>query len=177
MSSKYAPRHHRNTFKWSGAKDITTSSEKSKFDNPRYDNTTKYRQNWIDLRKQLREHDLRKRRLHLDAILVRIDEISDREDPPFLNLIFRLRVRALIIAYFPEGSSYEKKFVVSKDHPGWKDFMTQREREILKMYMFAIENLKNGVSDDSCADFTAADKEFGWYRHQRWTNSLGKVKR
>jgi len=160
------------TFKWKDSRDITASSEKSKFDNPRYGKTTTYRQNWINLDKQLRHHDHRRRCMHIDAILERVDEVSEQKDPAFLNLMFRLRVRCLILAYFPEGSNYAREFTVPDDHPGWKDFMTKRERGILKMLTNARDAISSGVTKEACDIFTEADKEFGWYRYQRWVSSL-----
>jgi hypothetical protein len=180
-SCKWIPPHRRNLSKGSKTskrrcdKDITPSEKKSQFDNHRYPNSKEYRQNWIDMESQLSHRNYKKRVKHIESILDRVKEVNDsqRKYPSFLELMYALRFEALVTAYFEEAERelYLSRYSVATN-ASQDDNMTEWEKHILNLFSCAVEELKKDVNTSSCKLFTEADKEFGWYRHQRWVNSF-----
>lgn len=135
------------------------------------DGTTDYKQNWMNLRKQL-EHDTRKRVLHLEAMDRRVKQVSDRDDTNVAKLMYRLRRYALEVAYFPQKIGGAILPISISEHSGWGESMTDVERKIITMFSNVIFRLKKfGTTDDVCAEFTEADKDFGMYRYENWLSN------
>jgi hypothetical protein len=171
MSCKWIPPHRRNFLQKRRLK-ITSSEQKSKFDNHRYPNSKEYRQNWIDLEYQILHSDHSKRVKHIESILERVSEVEKRKDPLFLELMYSLRFEALVTAYFEEA---EREIYLSRYSLVSVDTCpetTEWETAIIILLRLAVGELKKNVTTFSCNLFTEADKEFGWYRHQRWINSF-----
>lgn len=107
--------------------------------------------------------------MHLEAIQKRLREVVDRNDSDVSKLMYRLRNYALEVAYFPQKMDRSTFPISLSEHPGWRETMTDVERDILDTFSRVIFRMKKfGVTDDVCTDFTRADKLFGVYRYHKW---------
>lgn len=143
-----------------------SDAKKSTFSNPRYPLDGKRYKNWMDLTQNCKEYPDVTKRIHLEAMIKRRNETSSETQPEFLKLMYLIRFLSIARAYFPKGSKYESACGEIKDHPGWNDLMTRRERTILTALFSAYKLIERDPSNT--VPFDRADKTFGIYRHDRW---------
>ena len=114
---------------------------------------------------------IEKKVAHIRGILNRGYQKENDNTPDFMRLIFELRLRCLVIAYFPKGNRFQT--ILDEDleaHRGWDDFMTEEESRLLNGMKRALMKLKMNSTDFDT--FEAVDKKFGKYRHERWIKEL-----
>lgn len=143
-----------------------SNTKKTSFSNPRYPLDGMRYKNWLNLTENCREYPDVTKRIHLDAMIKRKNESSSETQPEFLKLMYLIRFLTIAKAYFPKGSQYESACGEIKDHPGWNDLMTRRERIILASLFSAYKCVEKNPSNTT--PFDRVDKKFGIYRHDRW---------
>jgi hypothetical protein len=137
---------------------------------PDYRNSTRQPKNWVNLTRNCRIYSERDKILHIDTILSKTEEKRSENTPGFLSLMYLLRRRAIILAYFTPESRYYLMFSDYSTHPGWKDLSASPEElRILYMLKKAVTDLEKDRKNTTA--FDQADREFGSYRHRRWMSS------
>ncbi len=117
------------------------------------------------------KRSIQKKVAQVQGILNRRYQKESDNTPDFMRLIFELRLRCLVVAYFPNGDRFQNIWDEGLDaHPGWDDFMTEEESRLLDGMKRALMKLKTAPTD--FVTFESVDKKFGKYRHQRWIKEL-----
>jgi hypothetical protein len=148
-----------------------SEATKSNYSNPRYPlDGTRYK-NWMNLTENCKKYNDCVKRIHLESMIRRKNEARSESQPDFLKLMYLIRYKSIVKAYFPKGSVYDTALKEEiKDHPGWKDLMTRRERSILTAMFTAYTCIEKDPSNT--APFDKIDKTFGIYRHDRWALAM-----
>lgn len=138
---------------------------------------TKYSsRNWIDLEVATSCSTLADKHYHVSCMLFRKKVKSSTatpevETPVFLELIYLLRLKCILLAYFGKNHEYTSVLSEIEGHDGWNDFMNSHEKKILFTFDRVAKLLESGVTSRAYSAFTTNDKIFGEYRHQRWLHS------
>lgn len=139
--------------------------------NPRYPQDKKYYQNYIDLEVHASSSEEMKVR-HIESMLKRRREVSSSNTPSHIELMYLLRLKAIICAYFPDEDRYGEFRGDFSEHHGWSVFdeCSRLEKDILDGF----RDISDRISFDRTAvsEFLKVDMNFGVYRHQRWKRSI-----
>jgi hypothetical protein len=134
---------------------------------------TKYYQNWLDIEGVMKSPDFKKFSIIKNLLQKRE---NPRKVPSFVELIYKLRVNAIIMALFPDGKPFDDVLKIDlTDHPGWFDETTgEKELEILKRFGQAFHLFQQRQYGLGLKDFIEADKLFGKLRYDLWVVQVKK---
>ena len=132
-----------------------------------------YYRNWLDMEFVLKRRDDKYRRSIVEGIIQRNSEKEKKSE--IFSLIYALRLKAIVLFFFPNEEKYAPHIKSLISHPGWTDpSRTKEEDAVLCGFVAAIDDISKGKQESAALWFTSADKNFGILRYTMWAASNKK---
>ena len=129
-----------------------------------------FKPNWIILDKFVRAN-LQCRKNHV-RVITNIKR-KRKECTPLMDLMYDLRLKAIVVAYFPYKDHYKKIWHSDlSNHTAYQTqvLWTNSERSIVEGFEQAIKDLRKDPKNTK--NFNDADMLFGMYRYEKWLERL-----
>jgi hypothetical protein len=123
--------------------------------------------NYFSLESELPGLTTASRRGIVTALVKRLSNPSKDESNTRI-LMYNLRLKALVLAFFGGREFPEIAARDLSSHPGYDEVHSESEKAILCGFFTAVTNFQQGNTFTARASFDAADKAFGGLRHTEW---------